>query len=293
MDHGRHTRPISARPQLYVAAEEGRRMPSKEHEALVEAITASGHPPTPEVKPSLEHLQAAIQNMNDTALAIDPDIATADEELGGVPALWFRPPDAVDGRVILYFHGGGYMFGSPRNTGHVTARLARAARCCAFSLDYRLSWKAPFPAPVEDALAAYRALLALGYEPSSIALAGDSAGGGLVIATLVALREAGDPLPAAGFASSAFTDCTVSEKAPSRSMTRSRPLPACPCSPTIISPVPTLPRHSRHRCSRTCADYRRCCCKWALARHCSTTRPASPSAPAPPELTSPSKCWPA
>ncbi len=191
-------------------------MPSSEHEALVAAITASGRPPTPEVKPSLEHLQAAIQNMNDTALPIDPDIAAADEELGGVPAIWFRPADAVGNRVILYFHGGGYMFGTPRNTGHVTARLARAARSCAFSLDYRLSWIAPFPAPVQDALAAYRALLARGYEPSSIALAGDSAGGGLVIATLVALRDAGDPLPAAGFASSAFTDCTVSGESASQ-----------------------------------------------------------------------------
>ncbi len=185
-------------------------MPSKEHDALVQAITASGHPPTPEVKPSPEHLEAAIQNMNDTALPIDPDIETADGELGGVSGLWFRPTDAVDSRVILYFHGGGYMFGTPRNTGHVTARLARAARSHAFSVDYRLSWKAPFPAPVEDALVAYRALLARGYAPSSIALAGDSAGGGLVIATLAALRDAGDPLPAAGFASSAFTDCTVS-----------------------------------------------------------------------------------
>jgi acetyl esterase/lipase len=185
-------------------------MPSTEHEALVAAITASGHPPTPEVRPSLEQLQAAVQNMNDTALPIDPDIEAADGELGGVPGIWFRPAGADQSRIVVYFHGGGYMFGTPRNTGHVTARLARASRSHAFSVDYRLSWKAPFPAPVEDALAVYRALLARGYEPSSIALAGDSAGGGLVIATLVALRDAGDPLPAAAFASSAFTDCTVS-----------------------------------------------------------------------------------
>jgi acetyl esterase/lipase len=185
-------------------------MPSTEHEALVAAIIASGHPPTPETRPPLEHLQAAIQDMNDTALPIDPDIEAVDGELGGVPGMWFRPAGADATRVVLYFHGGGYMFGTPRNTGHVTARLARAARSNAFSVDYRLSWKAPFPAPVEDALAAYQALLAGGYAPSSIALAGDSAGGGLVIATLVALRDAGDPLPVAGFASSAFTDCTVS-----------------------------------------------------------------------------------
>jgi acetyl esterase/lipase len=185
-------------------------MPSIEHETLVQAIKASGHAPTPEVRPSPKHARAAVQNMNDTALAIDDDIATEDADLGGTPGMWFRPKDADASRVVLYFHGGGYMFGTPRNTGHVTARLARAAGCPAFSLDYRLSWKAPFPAPVEDATAAYRDLLARGYAHSSIALAGDSAGGGLVIATLVALRDAGDPLPAAGFASSAFTDLTVS-----------------------------------------------------------------------------------
>jgi salicylate hydroxylase len=164
------------------------------------------------MRPSFEHAQAAVQHMNDTALAIDDDVESFDGELGGTPGIWFRPAGADEGRVVLYFHGGGYLFGSPRNTGHVTARLARAARSYAFSLDYRLSWKAPFPAPVDDAVAAYRALLARGYESSSIALAGDSAGGGLVIATLIALRDAGDPLPAAGFASSAFTDLTVSGK---------------------------------------------------------------------------------
>jgi acetyl esterase/lipase len=185
-------------------------MPSTEHEALVEAITASGHTPTPEVRPSPEQLQAAVQNMNDTALPLPDGVAASDGELGGTPGMWFRPAGADEAKVVLYFHGGGYMFGTPRNTGHVTARLARAAGSHAFSLDYRLSWKAHFPAPVDDALAAYRDLLGRGYAPSSIALAGDSAGGGLAIATLVALREAGDPLPAAGFASSAFTDLTVS-----------------------------------------------------------------------------------
>jgi acetyl esterase/lipase len=102
------------------------------------------------------------------------------------------------------------MFGTPRNTGHVTARLARATGCAAFSVDYRLSWQSPFPAAIDDAVAAYRGLLDAGFSPRSIALAGDSAGGGLTVASLVALRDAGVPLPAAGFASSAFTDLTVS-----------------------------------------------------------------------------------
>jgi len=185
-------------------------MPSAEHDALVETIGASGHKPTPDVTPSPDELRAAVRLMNETALPIHSAVVASPDALGGVPGVWFRPEAAVEGRALLYFHGGGYMFGTARNTGHVTARLAKAARAAAFSVDYRLSWQAPFPAAVDDAVAVYRALLDAGHDSASIALAGDSAGGGLVIATLVALRDNGDPLPVAGFASSAFTDLTVS-----------------------------------------------------------------------------------
>ena len=149
--------------------------------------------------------------MEEFALPIDGDVTSEPASVGGVPGIWFRPTGTEDvDAAIVYFHGGGFMFGSPRNTGHVTARLAKAAGVPAFSVDYRLSWQAPFPAPVEDALAVYRGLLDAGLAPGSIALAGDSAGGGLAVSTLVAARDAGLELPSCAYTTSAFTDCTVS-----------------------------------------------------------------------------------
>lgn len=187
-------------------------MASPEHEALVAALL-SAHPdrkPTPDIRPDTDHFPAMIEQMDASALPIPADITARAASFGDVSGVLFEPADADARRVIVYFHGGGYMFGTARNTGHVTARLARRAGALAFSVDYRLSWQAPFPAAVEDAVAVYRGLLGSGYAPEDLALAGDSAGGGLVLCMLVALREAGDPLPAAGFASSAFTDLTVS-----------------------------------------------------------------------------------
>ena len=187
-------------------------MASPEHDALVVQLIGANaeRKPTPEVRPESEQFPAIIEAMNASALPIPAGITAQAATFGGVPGVWFEPDGADARRVILYFHGGGYMFGTARNTGHVTARLARSAGAFAFSTDYRLSWQAPFPAAVEDAMAAYRGLLASGYAPEDVAFAGDSAGGGLVVCALVALRDAGDPLPAAGFASSAFTDLTVS-----------------------------------------------------------------------------------
>jgi acetyl esterase/lipase len=184
-------------------------MASPEHEAIVEHMRAHGRS-TPETLPPLEHRRAALDAMNANFVPDPPEVASEPGIVGGVPGWWFRPAGADPARVIVYFHGGGYMFGSARNTGHVTARLARAAGCHAFGVDYRLSWQAPFPAAVDDAVAVSRALLADGRDLGTVALAGDSAGGGLAIAALVALRDAGDPLPAAAFASSAYTDLTVS-----------------------------------------------------------------------------------
>jgi len=110
------------------------------------------------------------------------------------------------GITVLYLHGGGYYFCSPRTHRPISFGLARAARARVFALAYRLAPEHPFPAAVEDAVAAYRALLAQGLLPRSLVLAGDSAGGGLTLATLVALRDAGLPLPAGALAFSPWTD---------------------------------------------------------------------------------------
>jgi len=120
-----------------------------------------------------------------------------------------RKADLADGaavRTVLYCHGGGYYFCSPESHRALVFRLAARSGARTFSLDYRLAPEHPFPAALEDALAAYRRLLADGTPPDSIVIAGDSAGGGLALATLVALRDAGDPLPAAGVLFSPWTD---------------------------------------------------------------------------------------
>ncbi|QGZ53726.1 alpha/beta hydrolase [Paraburkholderia acidiphila] len=109
-------------------------------------------------------------------------------------------------RTLLYLHGGGYYFCSPRSQRAISFGLGKRAGADVFSLDYRLAPEHPFPAALEDALAAYRHLLANGTRPGSIVISGDSAGGGLALATVVALRDAGDPLPAGAVLFSPWTD---------------------------------------------------------------------------------------
>ena len=134
-------------------------------------------------------------------------VAAADA--GGVPAEWVTAAGMAAGRVIMYLHGGAYQLGSPATLRHLVALLSAAAQARAFSVDYRLAPEHPFPAAVDDAVAAYRWLLAAGHDPASIAIAGDSAGGGLTLATLVALRDSGDRLPAAAVAMSPWTDLAL------------------------------------------------------------------------------------
>ena len=124
----------------------------------------------------------------------------------GVPAEWIVAPGATEERVILYFHGGGYCIGSINTHRELVARLSHAAQARGFAVDYRLAPEHPFPAAVEDAITAYRWLLATGVSPDRIVIAGDSAGGGLTVATLVALRYTGAPLPAAGVCLSPWVD---------------------------------------------------------------------------------------
>jgi len=127
-------------------------------------------------------------------------------DAGGVPGEWVVAPEADDDRVILYLHGGGYCMGSPSSHRRLVAELSKQAKARVLSLDYRLAPEHPYPAAVDDAVAAYRWLLAQRIPAARIAISGDSAGGGLTLATLLALRDAGDALPAAGVPLSAWTD---------------------------------------------------------------------------------------
>jgi len=130
----------------------------------------------------------------------------AEVDAGGVPAEWVTAAGVESGRVILYVHGGAYAIGSLNTHRPLVARLSAAARARVLNVDYRLAPEHPYPAAVEDAVAAYRWLLSEGVDPASIAISGDSAGGGLALATLLALRDAGDPMPAAAVPISPWAD---------------------------------------------------------------------------------------
>jgi epsilon-lactone hydrolase len=141
-----------------------------------------------------------------SAFRAAPDVTSTPVDAGGVPAEWIVPPGAEEMRVVLYLHGGGYVVCSVSTHRDLMARMARAAGARALGVDYRLAPEHPFPAAVEDATAAYRWLVSRGTDPAHIAVAGDSAGGGLTLATLIALRDAGDPLPAAAACLSPWVD---------------------------------------------------------------------------------------
>lgn len=138
-----------------------------------------------------------------------PRFVTIQSGPARLTAAWLEPPGAGDA-VFLYFHGGGFAFASLRTHGALIGALARAARARTLAFDYRLAPEHAAPAAIEDALAAYRYLLAQGVEPERIVLGGDSAGGTLVFNTLLALRDAGEPLPAAGVALSPWVDLACS-----------------------------------------------------------------------------------
>lgn len=127
----------------------------------------------------------------------------------GVPAEWIEAPGADSG-VILYLHGGAYALGSTNTCRELVARLARGARMRGLAINYRLAPEHPFPAALEDTTTAYQWLVAQEVEPSRIIVAGDSAGGGLVLAALISLRDSGQPLPAGAVCISPWTDLTLS-----------------------------------------------------------------------------------
>ncbi len=138
------------------------------------------------------------------------DVAYESVTAGGVPAEWILPPGAPDSEALLYLHGGGYAIGSVNTHRDLASRLAKAAQMRVLNLNYRLAPEHPFPAALDDALAAYQWLLTQGVKPGKIIIAGDSAGGGLTVATLVALRDRNIPLPAAAVCLSPWVDLGMS-----------------------------------------------------------------------------------
>ena len=135
----------------------------------------------------------------------------------GTPSEWIDSPDSGNG-IILYLHGGAYALGSVHSHRELIARLVLATNCKALAINYRLAPENPFPAALEDSVQAYTWLLSQGVEPSQICIAGDSACGGLAIATLFALREHGITLPAGVFCFSPWLDLSLSGDSVSKNM---------------------------------------------------------------------------
>ncbi len=170
-------------------------------------------------RPSVEELRAGMEQMMGALPAVE-GVVTEPVDAGGVPAEWTTaegrhaagpssagPSSAGVRGTILYLHGGGYFQGSVATHRRLVASLCLAAGTRGLSVDYRLAPEHPHPAAVEDAVAAYRWLIGpAGEDPSRVIVAGDSAGGGLSAALLLALRDAGDPLPAGAYLISPWTD---------------------------------------------------------------------------------------
>jgi len=176
-------------------------MPSEQFDMLIKMIQAREL----EEQPPIEKARADFEEVG-RMFPVADDIRCEAVQAGGVPAEWVVAPGASEGRVLFYLHGGGYAIGSLDTHREMVSRLSSAAKARALSVGYRLAPEHPHPAAVEDAVAAYRWLISNGVEPARIVIGGDSAGGGLTVATLVALRDAGEPMPATAVCISPWVD---------------------------------------------------------------------------------------
>jgi epsilon-lactone hydrolase len=144
-----------------------------------------------------------------SAQPLPPGVTVTAGELGGVPTAEIMIDGIEPRHVVLYFHGGVYAIGDAFQAAGLASQIGRRTRAKVISVDYRLAPENPYPAAVDDALAAYEALLGSGTAPSDIVFAGESAGGGLAVATLVNARDHGLPLPAAAYVMSPYADLTL------------------------------------------------------------------------------------
>ncbi|SEP73521.1 alpha/beta hydrolase [Microlunatus flavus] len=172
------------------------------HAELQAAPTPSGPVPVEMMRKGFAHFMSRFP--------VPDGVRRTPTELGSRRAVRVDPPRGARDGVLLYFHGGSFSLGSPETAMALTAHLVERTRVPALSLDYRLAPEHPFPAAIDDCLAAYRDLLDRGVDPASVVLAGDSAGGGLAVTTTLAARDAGLPLPAAIVAFSPGLDHTRS-----------------------------------------------------------------------------------
>jgi epsilon-lactone hydrolase len=179
---------------------------SKQQQLQLDAILRQGGLDTSADVPTM---RAAFSELM-AAVPVAPDVQQSPVEIGGIAGVEVTIQGNQSENVILYFHGGVYVIGSAAATVPLVGDLVRRTGAKAITLEYRLAPEHPYPAAVDDARAAYVGLLAQGIAPDQIALAGESAGGGLAVALLLALRDAGVPLPSCGYLMSPYVDLTLS-----------------------------------------------------------------------------------
>ena len=182
-------------------------MASEQARAVHEMLRAQRDDAAAAAAPSRAEQRALAERIGDST-AEPTGVTYVDVDAAGVPAQWVTPDGASTG-VLVFFHGGGFCFCSMHSHRRLVGHLAKAARCRALTVDYRLAPEHPYPAALDDALAAYRWLLDQGSEPGRTAVAGDSAGGGLAVALLLRVRDLGLPLPAAAACMSPWVDLAM------------------------------------------------------------------------------------
>jgi len=185
-------------------------MPSQAMRDAIDAVRDRQQASAGQAPPTLEERRAAF-TPGDRLYPVPDDVLVTQVNAGGVPAHWLAAPGADTARVLLFLHGGGFEFGSVRSDGELAARLGRASGMRVLFPEYRLAPEHPFPAAIDDVQAVWRWLrTAQALGARSIAVAGDSAGGGFAVALLVATRDAGEPVPAAAVLMSPTVDLTSS-----------------------------------------------------------------------------------
>lgn len=180
-------------------------MPSAEFERLLKKLRTLPRTFGEDIAEQREAMDNAA-----ASFPLGEDVVREETNAGGVPAEWLTPETASGDGVLMYLHGGGYCIGSMTSHRHMIANIARAAGVRALSVGYRLSPEHPFPAGLDDAVTVYRWLVEKGTPPKCIVIGGDSAGGGLTLATLLKLREDGIDQPAGAVLISPWTDLTSS-----------------------------------------------------------------------------------
>jgi monoterpene epsilon-lactone hydrolase len=176
----------------------------EQRETLDAILRQSAFPPSSDVNEQRRQLRDLL-----SAQPLPAEVTVTRAVLGGVPTAEITVDGVEPRHVVLYFHGGVYVMGDAFLAADLASQVGRRTQAKVISVDYRLAPEHPYPAAVDDALAAYQALLDGGTDPTRIAFAGESAGGGLAVATLVNARDHGLPRPAAAFAMSPYADLTL------------------------------------------------------------------------------------